>query len=398
MFYNIVIQLNKLFKYDHGVAQKFLITGVFAIFCLVSFNQSFAKTRLELYGHPLYLNYSKTDFTISKPISIQNIDGHLQQIKTSAIQLLIEELDAQATIYGMDDMAYLLLIKKVSEKYYGQTIEAKLFQYALLQQKGYRTILGFSEDQLTTYSHLDFKVHNVLFVTHQGLTFTDVSFVKNAEPCIESLFEPSTGGRAITMNEKRPPFYNALESKYQVYFEFEGMLYEFHGKVNQSLVNYYRELPDVEFGQVYLNYQFSDIAKQGLIKDLKAATNGMFPSKKIDFLLQFAQNAFAYKADLEANGSEKFAFPEEILANDFADCEDKSVLFAYLAKEVLELPSVALIYYLDHHLNVGVAFNHKTAFNFVYNNQKYLVCEPSGLGFKPGDNVYDVKRASIVNW
>jgi hypothetical protein len=390
--------LNNLLKYSQSVVQKHLFKGVFGVFCLFSLSQSLAKTKVDVYGHALFLNYSKTIFTISKPITTQNIEGNLQYFNALTIQKLVQELDEQASTYGMDDMAYLLLVKKVSERYYGQTVEAKLFQYVVLKQKGYRTILGFSEDQLTTYAHLDFKVHNVLFVTHQGLTFTDVSFTKNSEPCIESLFEPSKGGRAITMNEKRPPFFNALESKYQIYFEFEGMIYQFQGKLNQSLVAYYQELPDVEFGQVYLNYQFSDLAKQGLIKDLKEATNGMFTSKKIDFLLQFAQHAFVYKADLEAYGSEKFAFPEEILANAYADCEDKSVMFAYLAKEVLELPSVALIYYLDHHLNVGVAFNHKTAYNFIYNNQKYLVCEPSGLGFKPGDNVYDVKRASIVNW
>jgi hypothetical protein len=398
LYYSIENQLNKLFKYIRLVYQKHLLKGIVAFFCIFSVSSSFGKTEIDVYGHPLFLNYAKIDFTISKPISPQKIEGHIQHLNNLTIQALIEELDAHATAFGMDDMAYLLLVKKVSEKYYGQTVEAKLFQYVLLKQKGYRTILGFSEDQLTTYAHLDFKVHNVLFVTHQGLIFTDVSFAKNAELCIESLLEPSKGGRAITMNERRPPFYNALESKYQIYFEFEGMLYQFRGKLNQSLVAYYKELPDVEFGQVYLNYQLSINAKQGLVNDLKRATDGMFSSKKIDFLLQFAQNAFVYKADIDAYGSEKFAFPEEILANTYADCEDKSVMFAYLAKEVLDLPSVALVYYLDHHLNVGVAFNHKTSYNFIYNNQKYLVCEPSGLGFKPGDNVYDVKRASIVNW
>jgi hypothetical protein len=391
-------QLNKKIKFNIFSSQKQWIVAVFAIICLFSSTNLVGKTMVDLYGHAISLNYSKVNFRISSPISASNIQQNIQLLPAQNIQGLLEELDVHATAFGMDDMAYLLLIKKVSEKYYGQTVEAKIFQYILLKQKGYRTILGFSEDQLTAYAHLDFKVHNVLFVTHKGLIFTDVSFAKSAEPCIEALLEPSESGRAITMNEKRPPFYNALESKYQIYFEFEGMLYQFQGKLNQSLVAYYKEIPDVEFGQVYLNYQLSDKAKQGLIKDLKSATNGMFSSKKIDFLLQFAQNAFIYKADLDAFGSEKFAFPEEILANDYADCEDKSVMFAYLAKEVLELPSVALIYYLDHHLNVGVAFNHKTSYNFIYNNQKYLVCEPSGLGFKPGDNVYDVKRASIVNW
>jgi hypothetical protein len=394
----LVKQGNKIFvkAWDFQISRL----GAFIVLFFIAL-QSVANTHVywvDLYGHKVSINFQKPVRQVAQPLQQSAIQHYLAQVSANSLADLLTQMDAVSQKFGMDDMAYLLFAQKVSQKIYADFFEQNLFKYQLLKHKGYRVILGYSEDYLTVYANLDFKVHNVAFVEHAGFTYTDLSFAQHLETCEEQLFELPQNGRAVTMNESRPPFFEALSRPYSVHFEYEGMSYHFQGLLNQSLVQYYRELPAIEFGQVYLNYQMSGLSKGSLVNALKQATKHMFPSKQIDFLLQFAQTAFPYKKDFDAIGIEKFAFPEEVLANQYADCEDKSVLFAYLAKEVLDLPSVALIYYVDNHLNVGVAFNHKSAYNFIYNNQKYLVCEPSGLGFKPGDNVYDVQKASIVSW
>jgi hypothetical protein len=393
----IEFQLHKIYKgsaFAHWIRHAVLLLVLF----LSSFHCFLSAHTLNLYGHSVSFQYQQPQINLANPITSPQLHQAIGQVKKSDISALLQQLDSISVNFGMDDIAYILMADKVAKLIYKDYFESLVFKYALLQEKGYRVMLGFAPDFITVYGHLDFKVHNVAFVEYEDFTYTDISFQQNLETCQETLLELPLEGRAITMNESRPPFFNAQTEVYKIHFEYEGMSYDFAGHLNQSLVNYYRELPAIEFGQVYLNYQLSDPAKFSLVASLKESTYNMFPSKQIDFLLQFAQNAFAYKKDAEWMGLEKFAFPEEVLANPFADCEDKSVLFAYLAKEVLDLPSVALIYYVDNHLNVGVAFNHKSAYNFIYNNQKYLICEPSGLGFKPGDNVYDVKKASIVKW
>ncbi|MFY8191007.1 MAG: hypothetical protein ACOVK9_08570 [Bacteroidia bacterium] len=72
-------------------------------------------------------------------------------------------------------------------------------------------------------------------------------------------------------------------------------------------------------------------------------------------------------------------------------------MFAYLVKEVLQLPSLALVYVHQNHLNVAVAVS-GAQYNFIHNNQKYIICEPSGPGLQAGENVYDWKNANIVAW
>lgn len=394
----IVNQLHKiLFKFLKHLTLKRLVV-FYTILFLSAYAGGASLKSINLYGHNIQFKYDAPNFDFKIPFNSFGLSANIGILKGSNIAGLVSQLDSISINLGLDDISYLLFVDKVSKSVYPDILRQGLFKYALLKTKGYRILLGYSQDYLTVYGHLDFKVHNVAFVNYDKFIFTDISFLQNLEPCEELLLETSLEGRAITMNDNRPPLFNALTQQYDFHFEYEGMQYNFKGMFNQSLVSYYRELPAIEFGQVYLNYKFSEQAKSSLISSLKLATKNMFPSKQIDFLLQFAQTAFRYKTDYESMGIEKFAFPEEVLANQFADCEDKSVLFAYLAKEVLDLPSVALIYYIENHLNVGVAFNHKSAYNFIYNNQKYLVCEPSGLGFKPGENIYDLNKASIVNW
>jgi hypothetical protein len=392
---------NQLYKISFNASKGLCLKRVVVTFIVFAGSlPSFGSPlkAIDLYGHTVKINYSAPVIGLKTPLKSADLNTNISILKNSNLTNLVSQLDSISNHFGMDDIAFLLFTDKVSKNVYPDVLRQGLFRYALLQTKGYRVLLGYSYDYLTVYGHLDFKVHNVAFVNYEKFVLTDISFLQNLEPCEELLLESSNGGRAITMNENRPPLFDAITKQFNIHFEYEGMQYNFKGILNHSMVSYYRELPTIAFGQVYLNYKFSKQVESSLINSLKLATKNMFPSKQIDFLLQFAQNAFRYKTDYESMGREKFAFPEEVLANQFADCEDKSVLFAYLAKEVLDLPSVALIYYIDNHLNVGVAFNHKSAYNFIYNNQKYLVCEPSGLGFKPGDNVYDLKKASIVNW
>jgi hypothetical protein len=387
---------------SYWLSGKFKFVIFLALFNFLAFSSRSAclanEFHLDLYGHPLKFSGANFGSSLSIPFTKEKISNYLIGLDQTEIASYVSQMDFYSAQFGMDDMAYLLVTEKLSLILGSDLTSAKLLQYKLLKTKGYNLILGYSDYQLTDYANLGFNVLNCTYVTHKGLVYTDISFDQKLEPCKEELFEPANGGRAILINEKRPPFFEAKKANYSYHLEFEGKLYFFNGTLNQSIAEYYRELPDIEFGSIYQNYQLSEVSKSELIKDLSDAIQGMYTAKQIDFLLTFTQEAIPYKTDLLNVGKEKFAFPEEVLFNQYGDCEDKSVLFAYLAKEVLQLPSIALIYFHQNHLNVAVAISDKTGYNFIHNNQKYLVCEPSGVGFSPGDNIYDITKASIVNW
>lgn len=357
-----------------------------------------ASVRTNLYGHIIQINYEHAPIQLTSITNEAEANARLEAIEGTKLASVVEQLDQYSMTFGMDDLAYVLMVQKFCKSVYATEENAHLLEFALLKKKGYEVLFGYDSGETTVYAVLGFKILNGTYVVYKGIEYTDISFVKNLEPCEEQILESKEQGRSIMVNENRPPFFTALSEPFHFYFEFEGSLHFFSGQINKSLVEYYRDLPDIEFGQVYLNYQMSAGAQQAIIGQLKNAIGGMFQNKQIDFLLSFTQNALPYKKDNEQLGKEKFSFPEEVLANGYGDCEDKSVLFAYLAKEVLQLPSIALLYLSQNHLNVAVALSQGSGYNFIYNQTKYLVCEPSGAGFSPGDNIYDLNKASIISW
>jgi hypothetical protein len=366
-----------------------------AIVCFL--NNAFAHT-FDFYGHRI--NTSKVVVADANNLvfSQQSIAQYLNNIQVNHI---INELDYYSIFLGLDDLGYLQLVKKFAALVGSNQNTQKLVTYQLLKLKGYHVILGFTKKHINVYGKTNFNIFNVIMVTRGKELFYDVYFSKS-EPnqTQEELFmDDLLNPRAITINDKSAPYLNALQGKYNLHMTYEGMLYFFNGKYNKSLAQYFADLPDIEFSSVYINYGLSSIAAQSLLPQLKMALKQIPENEALRFLLEFAQEAFPYTNDKYTSRGEKFAFPEELLANPNADCEDKGFMFAYLAKELLGLKSLALVYYAQNHINVAVALNTQNkSYNFIYNNQKYVVCEPTNKGFKPGDNQFDISKASLIEW
>jgi hypothetical protein len=378
----------------------------FMLFCLISLlafvqqaEADINRVGLDLYGHKLFISADFPAISSSNTINKVEIRTDLEKFTQEFDVNLLLDLNRYSEEFAMDDMGFLMMSRKLAAEVYQTEYQRNVFLYHLLKLKQYDVILGFSNNQTTVYGQLGFIVFNVIDVQLGNKTFTDLSFSQKRNPQTEEIFEDQIKvGRAILINENRPPLFNATSKEYKFYFEFEGFIYFFNGILNESIVKYYNDLPDIVFSNIYLNYSFSQLAKNSLMNDLAENILYMSNLKALAFLLKFSQDAIPYKDDYMTLGKEKFSFPEETIANQFADCEDKSILFAYLVKELLHKPSLALIYYQQNHLNVAIESKDKEDYNFSFKDRRYLVCEPSGTGFKPGENTYDVNKASVVNW
>ena len=152
----------------------------------------------------------------------------------------------------------------------------------------------------------------------------------------------------------------------------------------------------MELGNMYVNYGFSQSMQQSLIASLHKTIAPMKQREALGFLLKFVQS-IPYKTDDENWGYERYSFAEETLYNDFADCEDKVILYATLAKEILNVQSAALLYEKDEHVAIALKLPANAAnFSFTYKGDKYLSAEPSGQGFDLGRLGFDVNRVDKV--
>jgi hypothetical protein len=90
-----------------------------------------------------------------------------------------------------------------------------------------------------------------------------------------------------------------------------------------------------------------------------------------------------YEYDDKVWGGDRAFFAEETLYFPYADCEDRSVLFSRLVRDLVGL-NVVLLYYPGH-LATAVAFSEEVYGDYlVYDNQRYIVCDPTYIGAPVG--------------
>lgn len=166
-------------------------------------------------------------------------------------------------------------------------------------------------------------------------------------------------------------------------FEYKGKAIKLTVPYDRGLIEYMESFPQSEF-ELYFDTDGSSILRHGLLEQLKKYTASMSEEEKVDFLLAFVQKAFAYKTDNEQFGREKYFFVEESLYFPYNDCEDRSVLFSWLVRELSGLKVVGLLY--PGHMTTAVSLKHpKPEYASVtYRGVNYVIADPTYIGASVG--------------
>ena len=112
-------------------------------------------------------------------------------------------------------------------------------------------------------------------------------------------------------------------------------------------------------------------------------------------LLDFVQTAFEYRTDQEQFGYERPLFGDELFYYPYSDCEDRSILFSILVRDLLGLDVVMLNY--PGHLATAVKFSEEVpGYYFMVKGEKYVVCDPTYIGASAGDCMPQFVETSAV--
>lgn len=100
-------------------------------------------------------------------------------------------------------------------------------------------------------------------------------------------------------------------------------------------------------------------------------------------LLKFLQYDFDYSTDEDQFGYEKPFFLEENFVYPANDCEDRSILFSYLVRNLLGLDVILLNY--PNHVATAVCFNEDVPGDSVwFCGRRFTVCDPTYIGSYAG--------------
>ena len=96
-------------------------------------------------------------------------------------------------------------------------------------------------------------------------------------------------------------------------------------------------------------------------------------------LLHSIQHDFDYAVDQDQFGYEKPFFVSENFIYPKNDCEDRSILYAFLVKNILNLDVVLLDY--PEHIATAVRFDADVPGAYVeHKGRKYIICDPTYIG------------------
>ncbi len=139
-----------------------------------------------------------------------------------------------------------------------------------------------------------------------------------------------------------PNFMPKIEKKTLVFNEY-GKSYEVHLSYNKNIIDFMATYPQANY-DTYFNAPLDNTTYKSIVSALKKYVDGMKTGDAINFVLHFVQKSFKYEVDSQQFSREKPMFVYETLFYDKSDCEDRSVLFSYLIKEMFGIGVVGIKY------------------------------------------------------
>ena len=302
------------------------------------------------------------------------------------------------------DWAYLMMLQSMSESICGNgTNEAVMMQAFVFCQSGYKIRLGFTDENdlrlLVKSEHIifdldGFKMDDGIFYSLQpidddGLNICDISYPEE-KPLSLWITQEQKFAEHITKERQLVPYDSLIVVKTQV---------------NENLVSFYNTYPTSMIGEdivsrwaIYANTPLSSCVKDKLypqLRDIIQKADNKFVAAS--WLLYWVQTAFEYEYDDKVWGHDRAFFAEESLYYPYCDCEDRSILFSRLVRDLLGL-DVILVFYPGH-LATAVAFTDNVGGDYIELNDKhYIICDPTYIGAPVGSTMPDMnnKTAKIV--
>ena len=169
---------------------------------------------------------------------------------------------------------------------------------------------------------------------------------------------------------------------------------------NMNLIAFFDEYPlafvnnDMKTKwRFYANVPASHNMRETIYPVLRRAVAGKTQLQAADILLNFVQTAFEYEYDEKVWGGDRSFFADESIYYPYCDCEDRSILFSRLVRDILGL-DVVLIYYPGH-LASAVNFTENVKGDYIiYCNSRYVVCDPTYINAPVGMTMPDMDNSS----
>ena len=298
----------------------------------------------------------------------------------------------------LGDWGYIDILRVMSEHFLGAgSNEAVLLQMYILAQSGYKVRLAKSGDKLFLLVPFVIDIYNYqYFLLEDGEKYYILDKDARNQSRSYDVYEESfprekTASLRMTGTPKL-----GIERGTDKIFQSRRYQDTFaEVATNKNLIDFYNNYPLSGNWSDYVQTSLSEEIKNTLYPALQAQISGKTKLEAANILMNFVQTAFNYKTDQEQFGYERPLFGDETFYYPYSDCEDRSILFAILVRELLGLDVVLLHY--PSHLATAVNFGNEDVdgTDLVLDGKKYVVSDPTYINASVGECMPQFKDSSV---
>lgn len=279
------------------------------------------------------------------PQTQEGIAAFFASLAASEYKSLLRNINAVKEELGLNDWGVYLLVTKLSQKAYEKEDAANLFAWFIFNKLGYNAKVGLANKHIVLMLHSEKKIYDTPNFRFGDKKFYVISHYAKANISSVYTYEKSypNATKALDLSLKKLPILNEKPMSKTLHFTQNGKLFELPYVYNQNLLDFMATYPQADY-ETYFNAPLDAKSYASLVQGLKKEIDGKNASLALNFVLRFVQNAFVYEVDLEQFGREKVMFAQETLFYEKSDCEDRSVLFATLVKELFGVGVIGVKY------------------------------------------------------
>lgn len=299
-----------------------------------------------------------------------------------------------------NDWSLVLLVNDLAvQAFPGSPSEQALCQWYYLSKLGYDTRIAYNNKNIFLLIHSPYHIYAINYFQYDGKRYYHFNLpgsqkMRGGVYTYESQHPEALNPVDLKIN-KWPKFENSTKKR-KVTFNFQNKTYNIPVTYERGVADLAELYPQVDI-PVFFSAPLSSTGLNSLIQSIRPHIINMNETTAVNFLLAFVQHGFKYQTDDQQFGYEKWFFADEVFYYPYADCEDRSVLFANLVEELLGLDVVGLDY--PGHIATAVKMKSKVQGDALnHNGGKYIICDPTYIGASYGMQMPGLGRVKVIDF
>ena len=310
-------------------------------------------------------------------------DG-IELLSTEKYSTLLVDCIRLRKEYHLSDWAYILMLRDLCNSICGEdTNESTLMQAFLYSQSGYKMRLALAGPKLKMMVATQFDIYGHSYYSIDGSNY----YILDGEydrVHICKAHVPKEQEMSLVMKDSPRLAFAGTETRMIGSRPYPDLKAEIG--VNQNLMDFYSTYPTSECNHnvmtrwaMYANMEMDQGVRDQLYPQIRAMIEGKTQRKAAESILNWIQTAFPYEYDDKVWGRDRAFFAEESLYYPFCDCEDRSILFTRLIRDLLDLKCILIFY--PGHLATGVQFTEDGKGDYIdIDGERFTICDPTIMG------------------